>query len=97
MNGLQVGQGLFMRGTKERPATFAAINLTSAKIGQLELNGAAVKGTLSMNGLQVEHHLFMPGTKEQPATFADIDLGGGARRSLAVSISRAPLLRARLT
>jgi hypothetical protein len=75
MNGLKVGQDLFMRGSKEEPATFAAIELTAAKIdGLLSLDGATVEGALTMNGLEVGQDLFMRGSKEQPATFAAIEL-----------------------
>jgi hypothetical protein len=89
MNGLQVGQFLLMRGTKEQPATFVDVNLANAKIGQLELDGATIEGALAMRGLQVGRDLLMRGG------FASIDLGGGARRSPATSISTAPLSRAR--
>src|SRR5215469_7616960 len=62
-----------MRSTKEQPATFAAINLSNAKIGQLELDGATVNGALTMRGLQVGQDLLMRGS------FATIDLRGGAK------------------
>jgi hypothetical protein len=66
MNALQVGLALVMRGSKEQPATFADVNLASAKVDQLELTGATVSGALNMNSLQVGQALIMRGSKEQP-------------------------------
>jgi hypothetical protein len=50
MNRLHVGQNLHTEGSREHPATFAAVNLTAAKInGQLAFSGATVSGALMMN------------------------------------------------
>jgi hypothetical protein len=54
-------------------ATPTGVDLTNAKIGQLELDGATVEGALTMRSLQVGQDLMMRGS------FASIDLGGGAK------------------
>jgi uncharacterized protein YjbI with pentapeptide repeats len=54
-------------------ATPRGVDLTNAKIGQLELDEATVEGALTMPSLQVGQDLMMRGS------FASIDLGGGAK------------------
>ena len=75
MNGLEVGQALLMRGSKEQPASFAEVDLTAANVkGQLNLIGATVNGKLTMDSVEVGQYLLMRGSKEQPASFAEVDL-----------------------
>ena len=60
MNGLKVGQDLFLDGCKEHPASFADIDLGNARIErQLSIVGATVAGQLKMSELQVGHALLM--------------------------------------
>ena len=64
-----------MRGSKERPATFADVDFTNAEVrGQLNLIGATVEGALTMGGLHVGLGLLMRGSRERPATFAEVHL-----------------------
>jgi len=75
MNGLHVGEDLFIRGEEEQPARFAEVDLSNARIdGQLIFEGAVVKGKLTMNGLHVGEDLFVRGGEEQPVRFAELDL-----------------------
>ena len=69
MNGLKVGQSLFMAGA----GAFKDVDLTGANVaGQLDMTGSTFDGATKMNDLTVGQSLFI----RDGATFKDFDLTG---------------------
>jgi uncharacterized protein YjbI with pentapeptide repeats len=74
MNGLAVGQHLFMNGPNAR---FHDVDLTSAEItDQLELRGATIEGALNMNGLAVGHLFMGDGARFESVDLTSAEIGG---------------------
>jgi len=68
MNGISIGQGLFMRDK----AQFKEINLVVAHIGAvLDLSSSTVAGMLNMNGINIVQGLYM----RDKAQFREVNLG----------------------
>lgn len=60
MNGIRIRSELFMRS--EGPglrAEFGAVDLVNARVGQVDLKGAKVKGRLDMDGIAVGRHVHL--------------------------------------
>jgi hypothetical protein len=68
MNGIEVGQDIFM----DEGARFSDVELSGARIKeQLGISGSTVSNNLNLNAIRVEH-LFMNGGSD----FGNIDLNG---------------------
>ena len=64
MNGIRIGSDLFMRSEMPKKgeilrADFADIDLTNARVGQVDLSGAKVSGLLNLDGIMVGRHVHL--------------------------------------